>query len=169
MVTDPNSNVLGGFLWAIQSGSSPYYGRFGVKKDVQIDYNLPLLLDYTTCLTMCKLNIFEKVCAAFERIWVSNHIFEIWINDINKLKNVQTSVVQKDICLSKVLHELSFNNYQLSEPITHDNLYIPYDYLMVQCAKNNGAYIVGDHPTGSVSGDPIPAEWFDLNIQPCDF
>lgn len=169
MVTDPNSNVLGGFLWSIQSGSSPYYGRFGVKKDVQIDYNLPLLLDYTTCLTMCKLNIFEKVCAAFERIWVSNHIFEIWINDINKLKNVQTSVVQKDICLSKVLHELSFNNYQLSEPITDDNPYVPYDYLMVQCAKNNGAYIVGDHPTGSVSGDPIPAEWFDLNIQPCDF
>ncbi|MBQ9842767.1 MAG: trypsin-like peptidase domain-containing protein [Oscillospiraceae bacterium] len=169
MVTNPDSNVFGGFLWSIQTGASPYYGRFGVNKDLHIDYNLPLLLDYTTCLTMCKLNLFEKVCEAFKTIWLSNHLFEIWISDINKLKNVQTSVVQKDIRLSKALLELSFNDFQLLEPISDDIPYAPYDYLMLQCAKTNGAYIVEDHPVGSISGNLVPSEWDDNNLQPHDF
>ena len=169
LVTDPDHNILGGFIWSILNGRTPYGGRFGISKNIHVDPKKPLLLDYTSCLMLCKLNLFDKICSLFKTIWLESHIFEIWLSDIHGLKNVQTSIVQKDIRLSDMLTELSFVDCPHKETMSDYSAYDPIDYIALCCAKNENALIVDKTPTGEISGKPVPEEWYELNIQPADF
>ena len=160
---------MAGEMWSRMEGGFPYLGRFGynkeIRNEVRIDYEHPLLLDYTSCFILCKLGLVDIVCSAFREIWVDSHLFEVWISDITNLKNVQTSVVKREQSLAEDINKVKYTTISTRD-YKNDPAYSPHDYLIAQCAKDNQAFIIEDHPSADISGLAVPDEWHEWHIHP---
>lgn len=156
---------MAGEMWSRMEGGRPYLGRFGYSKGIRIDYERPLLLDYTTCFVLCKLGLVDRVCSVFREVWVDSHLFEVWISDITNLKNVQTSVLKRDKSLFEAINRVKYTTISTRD-YTNDPAYAQHDYLIAQCAKDNQAFIIEDHPSADISGQAVPEEWHEWHIHP---
>ena len=80
---------LSDIVLSIWNDRFPYLGRYGVTKEVCINRKKLLFLDYTSCLLLCKLGLFDAVCSCFPDVLLDSHIFEIY-----QLKDVQKHIVE---------------------------------------------------------------------------
>ena len=163
------NQCFGELLCSTYNNHMPYFGRFGIPKEIYINRKTPLVLDYTACLTLCRLNIFEKVCRAFKQIWLNSHIFELWIQDLNNLTRVQQHIVNKEIKLSEELKELKYNTYSDDDLLMDNVSYYPSDYVTFKQAKAENALLVGYEPAGRILGKSVPEGWDDLFVDSRDF
>lgn len=169
LITSGNQ-CLGALACSIYDDKNlPYYGRYGMAKEISISKKTPLVIDYTACLTLCRFGLFQKVCDYFGHVWLDSHIFELWLEEINRLTNVQHNVVNQEIALSEHLKKLKFNTYSNDKPIPGDLPYCPSDYYTIEHAKATGALLVGCKAAGKFHGKDIPADWKDYFIEPKDF
>ena len=159
------NNAMAGEMWSRMEGGFPYLGRFGYSKEVRIDYEHPLLLDYTACFVLCRLGLLDLVCSEFREVWIDSHLFEVWLSDIKTLKNVQTSVVKREKALAEAIVKLQYTTISTKE-YTNDPAYSPHDFLVSQCAKDYHAFIIEDHPSGNLSGLAVPDDWCEWHIHP---
>lgn len=81
------------------------------------------------------------------------------------MKNVQTSVVKREKSLSDAINKVKFSTISTKD-YTNDPTYSPHDYLIAQCAKDNQAFIIEDHPSANISGLAVPEEWHEWHIHP---
>jgi len=167
-LADFPNRTLSRIMLSTWNNRLPYFGRYGVAKNVSINSQKPLFLDYTSCLLLCKLDLFDTVCAVFSNVLLDSHIFEIWLNDINNLKDVQKHIVKQDIALSDSLKCLEFNQCKTNKTEKDFDDWDTTDYIMVNCAKENDAFIIEERPAGLITGKKFPADWWDINIQPCN-
>lgn len=115
-------------------------------------------MDYTACLILYKLDLLEIVCSWFSNVWIDQHLFEIWLNDINQLKSVQTSVAQKAIKLSDAIKRLSFLSHSSKAEISCAG----FNHTLLCCAEDMNAILVAE----SLSDKPVPDGWDKSRIHP---
>lgn len=158
----PGQNVLGGIMYSTLCSNIPYLGRFGVSKDIEVDFECPLVLDYTACLILYRLGLLEMVCSWFSNVWIDHHLFEIWLNDIDRLKSVQISVAQKVVRLSDTIKTLQF----LSHPSEEHVLRAGFDHVLLRCAEDTDALLVAERSHGELFNKPVPSGWDKSRIHP---
>ena len=169
IIANADNGVMAGRLWSAFNSANPFYARFGIEKECAIDYCKPILLDYSSCFVLHQLCLLGKICDLFKNVWVDQHLFEVWTNDSTRLKNVQTSVVQRAIQLSDMLNTLSYHEHPISLTVEGCKPYAIQDCILIDCAKQNHALLIDDSPHGTFSGDPIPEEWHAVRIGTDDF
>ena len=162
LFANPRQNVLGGIIYSILNNNMPYLGHFGVSKDIEVDFERPLILDYTTCLILYRLGLLEMVSSWSSNVWIDQHLFEIWLSDIDQLKSVQISVEQKAIRLSDTIKTLQFLSYSPEEHILRAGL----DYVLLRCAEDMDAILVAEHSHGELLNKPVPDGWNKARIHP---
>lgn len=165
---DSKNRPLSDIIFSIWNKRLPYSGRYGITKEVCVNRKKPLFLDYTSCLLLCKLGLFDTVCSCFSDVLLDSYIFKIWLNEINQLKDVQKHIVEQDISLSDMLKEVSFNNNKSDITKIESEDYDVTDCVTLNCAKNNNAFIIEEKPSGSITGKNIPDDWWSIDIQPCN-
>ncbi len=158
----PGQNVLGGIMYSILNSNMPYLGHFGVSKDIDVDFACPLVLDYTACLILHRLGLLEAVCSWFSNVWIDHHLFEIWLNDIDRLKSVQISAAQKAIQLSDTIKTLQFLSYSSEEYIINTG----FDQVLLRCAEDIDAILVAEHSHSNLLNKPAPDGWDKSRIHP---
>ena len=169
IIASADNNVLAGKLWSAFNSNSPFYARFGIERPCVVNYRKPLLLDYSSCFVLHHLKLFDKICTLFKELWVDQHLFEIWTNDITRLKNVQTNVVQRAIQLSDTIKNLSYHEHSSDRTVEDCKPYAVQDCILIDCAQKNHAWLIDDSPHGTFSGDVIPEEWYSVRIGTDDF
>ena len=162
LFTTPGQNVLGGIMYSILGSNMPYLGHFGVSKDIEVDFARPLVLDYTACLILYRLGLLEIVCSWFSNVWIDHHLFEIWLNDIERLKSVQISAAQKAIQLSDTIKTLQFLSYSSEEYIINTG----FDQVLLRCAEDTDAILVAEHSNSDLLNKPAPEGWDKSRIHP---
>lgn len=162
LFADGASNNLGGIIYSALERNIPYLGRFCVPKDIEINFRCPLVLDYSSCLMLYKIGHLETVCSWFADVWINQHLLEIWLNDINQLKSVQTSVAKNAIQLSDAMKSLSFTCYSSNDHILRAGL----DHILLHCAKDTGALMVSEGFESNRSNEPVPEDWNEISIHP---
>ena len=169
LIANADNDVLAGKLWSAFNSNSPFYARFGIEKPYAVNYRKPLLLDYSSCFVLHHLKLFDKICTLFKELWVDQHLFEIWTNDITRLKNVQTSVVHRAIQLSDTIKNLSYHEHSSDRTVEDCEPYAVQDCILIDCAQKNHAWLIDDSPHGTFSGNVIPEEWYSVRIGTDDF
>ena len=162
LFADGASDNLGGIIYSVLGRNIPYLGRFGVPKDIEINFRYPLVLDYSSCLILYKIGHLETMCSWFADVWIDQHLLEIWLNDINQLKSVQTNVVQKVIQLSDAMKSLHFECHSSDDRILRTGI----NHVLLHCAKNTGAILVSEGFESSSSDEPVPEDWNEISVHP---
>lgn len=162
LFADNASDSFGGIIYSALERNIPYLGRFGVSKDIEINFKYPLVLDYSSCLILYKVGHLETVCSWFNDVWIDQHLLEIWLNDINQLKSVQASVAQKAIQLSDAMKSLPFVCHSSDDRILRAGI----DHVLLHCAKNTDAILVSEGFESGLSDEPIPEDWDKISIHP---
>ena len=158
----PGKNALGGIIYSILGSGMPYLGRFGVSKDIEVDFECPLVLDYTACLILYRLGLLETVCSWFSNVWVDQHLLEIWLSDIDRLKSGQLSVAQKAIKLSDTIKSLQYLSHTSEEHI----LRAGFDHVLLRCAEDTDAILVAERSRNELFNEPLPDGWDKSRIHP---
>ena len=158
----PGQNVLGGVVYSILDRNVPYLGHFSVSNNIEVNFKCPLVLDYTACLMLYRLGLLEMVCSWFSNVWVDQHLFEIWLSDIDQLKSVQISVEQKAIRLSDTIKTLQFLRYSSEEHILRTG----FDNVLLRCAEDMEAILVIERSHSSLFNKPVPDDWDKVRIHP---
>lgn len=170
MIANEYNNVLGGLLYAENKKIGPFYGRFGRKiNDLNIDFSVPLVLDYTMCMTLHALGILEKICSLFKEVIVPYHFFPAIRNDIEHLKNVQVHIEEKDIKLSEQLKKITPKLFPDCEYTEQYREYVFSDVNELNCARENDAFIISNGSCGSMFNRPVPDEWDNYYIDKNSF
>ena len=162
LLAAPGKNALGGIIYSTLDSNMPYLGRFGISKDIEVDFECPLVLDYTACLILYRLGLLEMVCAWFSNVWIDQHLLEIWLSDIDRLKSVQISVAQKSIRLSDTIKTLQY----LSHPSEEHILRMGFDHVLMRCAEDTDAILVAEGSHSSFFNKPVPDNWEKSRIHP---
>lgn len=158
----PGKNALGGIIYSILGSGMPYLGHFGVSKDTEVDFERPLVLDYTACLILYRLGLLEMVSSWVSNVWIDQHLLEIWFSDIDRLKSVQISVAQKAIRLSDTIKNLQY----LSRPSEEHILRVGFDHVLLRCAEDTDAILVAEHSHCEFFNKAVPDGWNKSRIHP---
>lgn len=170
MIANEHNSTLGGLLYAENNKQGPCYGRFGRKtNDLKIDFSVPLVLDYTMCMTLYSLGVLEKICSLFKEVIVPYHFFPAIRNDIENLKNVQEHIEERDIKLSEQLKTLNPKLFPDCEYKEHYSKYAFSDVNELNCARKNNAFIISNGSSGSMLNLAVPDEWDNYYIDKNSF
>ena len=170
LAVEASGGSVGGEIYSQWISDNPILARYGgrpISEDVQVGDEI--ILDYTMCLFIVELGLFDHLEKLFSKIWLPQSIFFVWGNDIKKLKETQANVVEHDKRLDEKLQSLHYEVYDTRHLAENDCTKFNYiDYVMLECAKENNTLIVQDDPFGKVLGEPIPPDWYHYQIYPCE-
>ena len=164
--TQPNMGAILYFQWSTDYNLLAHYGA---KEPININISESIVLDYTACVSIIQLSLFDQVLSLFDEVWISAKLLPTWLNDINNLKNEQVDVAQREIKLSETLKNITFKvQPRFFDSTIDSDVYHIGDIIELNCAKMNHALIVEETPFGKMAGKKIPEGWYELQISPAE-
>lgn len=160
---------LGAMYYNMWDSNHILFANYGGRKTPDLpDRVRGVILDYTACLTLTALELFPAVLNFFSKIWIPSNLFNVWLSDINKIKPIQSHLVKRNEELFHLLGEINY----ICEP-EFDKFYVmkesPYnamDVIYAECAKKYGACIIDDTPSGVITNERTPEEWYTWQVRP---
>lgn len=125
-----------------------------------------ILLDYTMCVSILELDLFDKIQMLFPKIYILNTTLPIIINDIEKMRPTQQHIADKNILLLKTLKSLEYQCVQYPTTIKIPENTCPTDWVDLYFAKTYFAKIVSEQPHGKFTKEAVPEEWYQHQLYP---
>lgn len=170
LVVDAAGSDIGSTVYHQWKSNTPILARYGgkpISEDIRIGDEI--LLDYTMCLTIAELGLFNQFEKMFSKIWLPHDIFLIWDNDLKKLKTVQHHVVERDLYMAEKLKSLHYQVYDVSYPSEMRQSKINFsDFNLLRYAEDNSALFIEEEPFGKLMGEITPKEWYNYQAYPCE-